>query len=535
MSTATLQPVSLISSLIQPDIYDPPVEKCTLIETHISWVILAGPYAYKIKKSLNLGFLDFSTLEKRRFYCREELRLNKRLAPAIYLAVIPVVGTLAHPRWAVEGEEEEGAAIEYAIKMVAFPQQAQLDRLLDRGALQPCHIDILAGYIATFHQHTDVAGADSIYGKPEIIYQPIEENFRQIREHVNDSRALRALAELENWGLAAFKSLHAEFNQRKSAGFIRECHGDMHLRNIAWVDDAPLVFDCIEFSPNLRWIDVMSDIAFLVMDLQDRKQPALAQRFLNMYLQHTGDYAGVCVLRFYQVYRALVRAKIDAIRAHQTGIDKKEQAAAENDFFNYLNLALTYVRVAGPLLIITRGMSASGKSTVSQSLLEHLSAIRIRSDVERKRLFGLKPEDDGQAAVGKGIYCPEATRKTYRKLYELAAQIIDAGYSVIVDAAFLQYEERLQFRKLADSKKTPLVILECRADAATLRRRIMQRKNDASDADLRVLEMQLSTWQSLREDEQRCAVLIDTETSVDSKSLATQIKEKISRSAGEIS
>ena len=201
--------------------------------------------------------------------------------------------------------------------------------------------------------------------------------------------------------------------KRKTAGFIRECHGDMHLRNIAWVDDAPLVFDCIEFNPALRWIDVMSDVAFLVMDLQDRKQPGLAQRFLNTYLEYTGDYAGIGVLRFYLVYRALVRAKIDAIRADQARIDKQQQAEAEKNFFDYLQLALSYVRPAKPQLIIMRGMSASGKSTVSRSLSEQLGAIRIRSDVERKRLFGLKPENDAQAAVGEGIYTAEATHRTY--------------------------------------------------------------------------------------------------------------------------
>ena len=532
MSAVTRQPVSLISSLMQGDIYDPPVEKCTLIETHISWVILAGPYAYKIKKSLNLGFLDFSTLEKRHFYCREELRLNKRLAPAIYLSVVPIVGTFTHPRWATGGEGGS-EAIEYAIKMVAFPQQAQFDRLLAQGALRSWHIDILAGAIAAFHQQTEIAETDSMYGNPQVIYQPIEENFKQIREHVKNFEALRLLAEVEIWGLTAFNALQAIFVQRKSAGFIRECHGDMHLRNIAWVDDAPLVFDCIEFSPRLRWIDVMSDIAFLIMDLQDRKQPALAQRFLNNYLQHTGDYAGVCLLRFYQVYRALVRAKIDAIRAHQDGIDEKERAEAESDFFNYLNLALTYIQPAGPLLIITRGVSASGKSTISQALAEQLGAIRIRSDVERKRLTGLKPENDGRAAVGKGIYSPETTRKTYSKLTELAAYIIDAGYSVIVDAAFLQYEERMQFKKLAESIKKPFIILECKTDPTILRQRITQRKDDVSDADLRVLQMQLSTWRPLCEDEQRDTVRLDTGARVDINALATQIKKKFSRSAGE--
>ncbi len=532
MNTATLQPAALIRSLMQPEIYDPPVEKCTLIETHISWVILAGAYAYKIKKALNLGFLDFSTLEKRRFYCLEELRLNKRLAPAIYLSVVPVIGTVDDPKWANEGEDETGA-IEYAIKMTAFPQQAQLDRLLAQEGVQPCHIDTLAGYIAAFHQQADIADMNSIYGSPETIYQPIAENFRQIREHVTNPQALHSLVEVESWGLNTFKALQPIFGQRKTAGFVRECHGDLHLRNIAWLDDAPLVFDCIEFSPSLRWIDVMSDIAFLVMDLQDRKQPALAQRFLNNYLQRTGDYPGLGVLRFYQVYRALVRAKIDAIRAHQPGISKKEQAEAEHDFLNYLNLAFSYIRAARPILIITRGVSASGKSTISQSLLEQLGAIRIRSDVERKRLFGLKPDDNGQAAVGKGIYCTEATRKTYRKLEELAAHSIDAGYSVIVDAAFLRYEERLQFKKLAESKKIPFIIVECRADSRILRRRIIQRKNDVSDADLRVLATQLSTWKSLRGDEQRCAVRIDTGAPVDISALAIRIKEEFSRPIGE--
>lgn len=525
MSAATLQSLSLINSLMQPEIYEPPVERCLLIETHISWVILAGPYAYKIKKSLDLGFLDFSTLEKRHFYCLEELRLNKRLAPDVYLSVVPITGTIEHAKWADEGADE-GNAIEYAIKMLAFPQQAQLDRVLALGALQPCHIDLLAGHIANFHQQIDIANANSMYGEPELIWQPIKENFKQIREHVDNSNSLRSLAELERWSRISFQALQSIFAQRKLSGFVRECHGDLHLRNIAWVADAPLIFDCIEFNPSLRWIDVMSDVAFLVMDLQDRKQSEFAYRFLNNYLQYTGDYAGMSVLRFYQVYRALVRAKIDAIRAHQDGINKKEQTEAENDFSDYLNLALTYVRSAAPQLIITRGMSGAGKSTISQALLAHLGAVRIRSDVERKRLFGLKPEDDQTSAVGEGIYSPEATQKTYRKLEELADLIIDAGYSVIVDAVFFNYEERQQFRKLAEIKKAPFVILECRADAETLRQRIIQRKNDVSDANLKVLEMQQSKWQPLNKDEHSYLVTVDTEIPVDIKVLVTQIQKK---------
>jgi hypothetical protein len=519
MSKDTLQPLSLINSLMQPGAYDPSVEKCELIETHISWVILTGEYAYKIKKSLNLGFLDFSTLEKRRFYCGEELRLNKRLAPMVYLSVVPITGTVEHPQWAGEGQ-----AIEYAVKMRAFPQQAQLDRVLALGALKTQQIDILSRHIADFHNRIDVAGDDSIYGDPACILQPIEENFKQIREHVADTKALKMLSGLEHWSQENFKALKSLFVQRKSDGFVRECHGDLHLRNIAWMDDGPVVFDCIEFSPGLRWIDVMSDVAFLVMDLQDREQPALAQRFLNNYLEHTGDYAGSRVLRFYQMYRALVRAKIDAIRGDQAGISQKEQAEAEKDFFEYLNLALTYVRPLKPQLIITRGMSASGKSTVSGLLLEQLGAVRIRSDVERKRLFGLKAEDDGQSAVGQGIYTAKATERTYRKLEELAAQLLDAGYPVIVDAVFLHYEERENFRKLAEARHIAFVILQCTASAEILRQRIVERQRDVSDADLKVLEMQCSEWQPLHKHERLNAVTIETAGVVDINSLASQMK-----------
>ena len=189
------------------------------------------------------------------------------------------------------------------------------------GALQPCHIDTLAGYIADFHQQADMADSRRAYTVVRKLF--INRSKRILGRYASMSKIPRRyirLLEVESWGLNVFKALHPIFGQRKSAGFVRECHGDLHLRNIAWVDDAPLVFDCIEFSPNLRWIDVMSDIAFLVMDLQDRKQPAWRSAFSIDYLQRTGDYAGLGVLRFYQVYRALVRAKIDAIRAHQAGI-----------------------------------------------------------------------------------------------------------------------------------------------------------------------------------------------------------------------
>lgn len=521
MSTNNVQSFALIQGLMKPETFNPPVQRPLLIETHISWVIIAEPYAYKIKKSINLGFLDFSSLEKRLHFCKEELRLNQRLAPHIYLSVIPITGTVQEPQW-----NGTGTPIEYAIKMIAFPQDTQLDRLLSTGLLTPQIIDALAGHIAHFHTHTDRADKDSEYGEPEIICQPVKENFQQIRTQVKSVSISQSLDKLEEWSRTTSKSLLQLFTARKANGFIRECHGDLHLRNIAWVENKPLLFDCIEFSPILRWIDVISDVAFLVMDLQDRKQPRLAQRLLNKYLEFTGDYSALYILRYYLTYRAMVRAKIDVIRANQDGISSNEKMEAEEGFYEYLKLALHYIEPTKPQIIITRGLSASGKSTVSQELLEHIGAIRIRSDVERKRLNGIQPEETENFEIDKGMYSKEATERTYTKLAELTAQIIDAGYTVIVDGVFSNDEQRQLFRSLAVKSNVPFTILQCTASIKTLRKRITERKGGVSDANLAVLERQYAKWTQLQDNEFESTLTIDTENPVAIGSLAKQLLKR---------
>jgi aminoglycoside phosphotransferase family enzyme/predicted kinase len=518
MEQSTAQP-ALINALMDPKFYDHTVIQCQLIETHISWIILTGDYAYKIKKPVDLGFLDFSTLEKRHFYCQEELRLNRRLAPGIYLDVVAIHGTPDHPSLRADGD-----AIEYAVKMRQFPQEAQLDRALARGDLQFNTIDALAQMIATFHEKVAVAGKDTDYGEPQQVYQPVLENFSQIRERIHRDADLELLSQLESWSASSYTALMSVLLQRKADGYIRECHGDMHLRNLAWYYGAPLAFDCLEFNPNLRWIDVISEVAFLVMDLQDHHQAQLAQRFLNAYLQHTGDYGGIRLLRFYLVYRAMVRAKVDAIRACQEGISQQQREEAEKDFSGYLQLTKSYIRASIPQLIITRGLSASGKTTETQPLLESLGAIRIRSDVERKRLFGISAEQSAVAKAGEGIYTAAATQQTYARLLELAEIMLDAGYTVIVDAANLKYEQRTIFQQLAAQKQVCYIILEFTAKPETLRRRIMERKHDASDANLEILEQQLLHWQPLAETEHDYAISIDTEAPYDVAALLDRIR-----------
>ena len=403
-----------------------------------------------------------------------------------------------------------GEVFEYAVKMAQFPQSAQLDNMLAADELKTEHMDAIARMVAEFHQTIEIADDSMAYGNSIAVYQPVEENFIQIKEHLDAAQYEESLTLLQSWSQSAFVKLESVFEQRKRDGFVRECHGDMHLRNMLWLDTGPTAFDCIEFNAQLRWIDVISEVAFLVMDLQDRQQHQLANRFLNSYLEATGDYAGLTVLPFYLCYRALVRAKVDALRLEQKNLSVEERLQTNLEFESYLELAKDYTKDTSAKLIIMRGLSASGKSTVSQQLLDAMGYIRIRSDVERKRLFAIDSSDSASSTVDTGIYSAQASQQTYTKLIELASQVINAGYSVIIDAAFLKHEQREPFQQLAQRLNVSYIILEISAPVEILRQRIIDRKNDVSDADLSVLEHQLANWQTLLEDETDCTIAVDT-------------------------
>lgn len=507
-----------IANMLRPEVYDHPVKDLQLIETHISWVILTGDFVYKIKKPVDFGFLDFSTLEKRRVFCAAELRLNRRLAADIYLDVVAIAGTFKTPIISTTGK-----VVEYAVKMRQFAQSAQLDHMLAAGKLDAGHMEAIALMVADFHQTIPMADASMAYGNKVQVYHPVAENFKQINQHLDTALYAESLTSLQIWNVASLIKLGATLAQRKANGFVRECHGDMHLRNLAWLERGPIAFDCIEFNPQLRWIDVISDIAFLVMDLQQRKNYQLASRFLNSYLEITGDYAGLSVLSFYLCYRAMVRAKVAALLLAQDNISKEEKKSSLAAFESYLELARSYTLPASPKLIIMRGLSASGKSTVAKKILEILGAIRLRSDVERKRLFNIAQSEHASAEMNAGIYSTAASQQTYEKLRELAEQIINSGYSVIVDAAFLQHEHREPFQNLALQLNVCYVIVEVTAPVEVLQQRMTERINDVSDADLSVLKHQLSNWQTLDENEVANTVTVDTEEAIDTEKLVDMI------------
>src|SRR6266702_4927553 len=499
-----------IAALRDPACYLHPAEPVELIETHISWVFLAGEYAYKVKKPVDLGFLDFSTLKARRFYCEEELRLNRRTAPELYLGVVPITAGASGPRLGGAGE-----AIEYALRMRRFPQEALADSMARRGKLRTAQIDAIAAAIAAFHATIPSAPQDSAFGAPEHVAAPALDNFEQLRKlGANPGEAVR-LERLRAWTVNEGSRLHDVFAARRRGGFVRECHGDLHLRNIVFLEGRPLPFDCIEFDPELRWIDMASEVAFLAMDLLEHGLEAAAWRFLNADFETTGEYAGVRVLRYYLVYRATVRAKIACIRAHQPGTGESAQCTSDRQYRDYLVLAESLAAPARPALVLMHGLAGSGKTTIAQAILERIGAVRVRSDVERKRLHGLAARARTHAAPYAGIYAPETTRLTYDRLKQIVRDILESGRTAIVDAAFLRRAEREEFRGLAAELEARFLIVWCRASEAALRRRVAQREaagNDASEAGIEVLENQIATQEPLGADELAHAVPVDSES-----------------------
>lgn len=477
-----------------------------VVETHISYVVLAGRFAYKIKKAVNLGFLDFSSLEKRRQCCEDEIRLNRRLAPEIYLDVVALTGTPSAPRIGGGGE-----AIEYAVRMRRFAQSGLLDRRLARNGVAPEVIDALADRVAAFHEQAARCPRGAGYGSPGVVREAMAENFRQLRRYSPGDMHAGLLGELERWSDAAGEGLASMMDDRRSAGWVRECHGDLHLGNIALVRGQPLIFDCIEFNADLRWIDVFNEIAFMVMDLEKRGRPDHAYRFLSRYLERTGDYAGLPLLGFYKVYRALVRAKVAAIRGGQ-----EDQAACCREMAvcgQYLEYARRTMLPRSRFVVLLHGLSGSGKSWVAQILLEARGAVRVRSDVERKRLAGLPPGSNSRSPINRGIYDEEMTAATYARLVELSRQVLAAGYPVVVDAASLKVWQREVFRGLAEKLAVPFLVLACRAPEDVLRQRVVARArvgNDPSEADPAILEQQARALEPLAGEELERSLAVDT-------------------------
>jgi aminoglycoside phosphotransferase family enzyme/predicted kinase len=510
---------ALIAALDNPLAFGHPVKYIRLIETHISWIILTGDYAYKIKKPVNFGFLDFSTLEKRHFYCQEELRLNRRFAPEIYLELVEIRGSQYEPRLQGSGE-----VIEYAIKMLEFPQQCLLSSHAAKDDLNPELIDDIAATVSEAHTNSDRADQATDFGTATVAAQWSAENMAQISNAIPREFLPDTYSQLERW-YQENNALLANIDERKREGFVRECHGDLHLGNMALIGGKVTLFDCIEFNPELRWIDTISEVAFVAMDLNARGFPGYCWRFLNRYLENSADYAGIKLLRYYFIYRALVRAKVEALRVDQEACDTETYQAHIKPALDYIELAGRWSSSHRAGLIIMHGLSGSGKSTIAAHLVEKLGAIQIRSDVIRKGLFDLKANEQSGSTLSQGIYTNDATDLTYRRMKEIAAAIIDADFTVIVDATFLLESQRRALLELETDPLCSKVIIHCEVPTAELRKRIVERENDPSEANLAVLEQQLRSQQPFSEAEKKLARIVTTNSSGISTVQVQQIRK----------
>jgi len=491
-----------IRGLFEAGAYPHPTGKIQLIETHISWVFLTGEYAYKIKKPVDLGFLDFSSLERRKYFCEEELRLNQRTSKDFYLGVVPVGMADGRP---LIGHQP---AAEYAVRMRQFPPDARLDRRLAADQVSAAELQQLAARLAEFYQRVPVAAQTGPQMAAERASAPALDNFGHIHgDHISSASRLRIDA-VESWTRSQAVELKPAFEQRAAHGLVRECHGDLHLANLFAWQGRLYPYDCLEFNPDLRWIDQVSDIAFLVMDLMARDRTDLAYIFLNTWLEESGDYDGLAVLRFYLVYRSMVRLKVAAIQTRLLHEDAQGEHAIKARL--YLDLARHLMdKPAHPRLVMMHGLSASGKTRTSAGLVPAMPAIRIRSDLERKRLHGLPRQLHLQSGIDTGPYSEAGTAATYGALLAHCETGLKAGFNMIADATFGRRHWRSRFIGMARELGADPVILVCSAPLETLKERIRKRAAegvDESDATLEVLERQQTRFEPLDEDERPLAI-----------------------------
>lgn len=523
-----MKTTELINLLCLPESYPHPVDVITTIETHISVVFLTGPYAYKLKKPVDFGFLNFSTLSQRKKFCDLELQLNQRYAPQLYLDVMAVCLnhnnqiTLQPSKSLIErsSTDKESLLIDYLVKMNQFDPNQVLGKRLQSESLNSQQIESLAFQIADFHQTAEKIQPNteleeqhrSELGEPKTILQPMTDNFPILYSQFSAKRQPE-LESLEHWTLDQYQQLMPLIRSRKTEGYVRACHGDLHIDNITLIDDVPMLFDGIEFNEAFRWIDVISDLAFLLIDLDYRKKSTLKRKVLSLYLSRTGDYNALKLLPFYQVYRTLVRAKITTLRACQLPDKSLEQTQMMSTAMDYIDLASTYTQVnKSPKLILLQGVSGSGKSHLAEQLLTQIDGLILSSDRVRKRLYGIEPLHRISESEKSTLYSPEMNQRVYMELLNQAKQLLKLGINVIVDATFLQRQHRDRFYTMSQSlsqSKSLEISVSCHLIYIKIQKELanfaiqsrQQQNNNPSDAAPSVMLKQIKSIESPAKDE----------------------------------
>ena len=516
MSVATLPP--LIQQMLQPDFYPHPVtDPIRVVQTHISYVVLTGDTVYKLKKPVNFGFLDFSDLSQRHFFCQEELRLNRRLSPALYVAVVAIAHDPQTSQYVLTDSEGASPPVEYAVQMRQFDQDGL--QLLQQGDLTPGHMHGLAQQVAAFHRTARTDADVQAYSSLEVLRRVEANNFKLSQPYIGRTQTQTQFDQTVAF-VDQFVTEHvAGFQQRQTAGYIREGHGDLHLSNICRYQGQLYIFDCIEFNQDFRNIDVIYDIAFLVMDLTFHQRPDLANVFLNTYLEYTGDYSGAQLLPPYLCMRAYIRGNVGSLALDDAAIAPAKKSALLEKAQAYYHLAWTYTQRSQGQLILMSGLSGSGKSTVARLLAPKINAIHIRSDAVRKHLAEIPLDQEGTAKgkVGGGIYTPAMTEKTYTRLLELGLLLAQEGWSVILDAKYDRQALRQKVITQAETHGIPVRILHCTASLPVLRDRLAHRTGDISDATAALLTSQQQAAEPFSDTERLYVTSLQTEQDIASQ------------------
>jgi aminoglycoside phosphotransferase family enzyme/predicted kinase len=502
----------LIEALSDPAAYPYPVEAVEVRQTHISAVFLSGPFAYKVKKPVNPGFLDFSTLEKRRHFCDEEVRLNRRLAPQVYLGVVPVV--MAAKGLQFEGK---GEVVEWAVKMRRLPDEATLQERLRRGEVGPELIEALADRVASFHRRAETNERITSFGRFEVVARTVRDVYQLAAPQVGSTVSRAVFDRAKTLTEESLSRLNPLIESRAAGGMTRDCHGDLHLDHIYSFteEESPadlVIIDCIEFNEQFRFIDPVADMAFPAMDLAFYGRRDLGRAFADAYFRSSGDEEGRALLPLYTAYRATVRGTVEGLLLTEKEVPAAERAAALQRARARWLLALTELEAprGKPCLVLVAGLPGTGKSSLARRLADEAGFHVIRSDVVRKELAGLTSEGPAPAPLRESLYRPEWTERTYGECMRKAEQLLFEGERVLVDANFREESKRRAFLEAAARWGVPQGILLCQADPDTVRRRLERRHQDASDADWPVYLHASAKWEELGECTRRVSHPIST-------------------------
>ena len=494
---------NLISQMQQPSFYPHAVtEKVELIQTHASYIFLTGDYVYKLKKEVDFGFLDYSTLAKRKHFIETELRLNQKIAPKLYLEVIPI--SKSGNKFVLG---DRGEIIEYALKMQSFPQSNLFTNFLEAGKLERESFVDLGKTVAQFHSSATIDDYISSFGTVAKIKPAFDENYQQSQKYIGTVQTQAQLEATQAYTDRFFRDREDLFQARIERQKIKECHGDLHLKNICLWQDKIQLFDRIEFNESFRFVDTMYDIAFLVMDLEARQKLDFKNAFLNSYLEYTGDWTGLLLLPLYLSRQAYVRAKVNSFLLDDPQVNEADKQKARETARDYYRQAYQYTQnKSSGSLILMSGLSGSGKSTVARDLARKKDAIQIRSDAVRKHLAGIPLDESGN----NEIYSAEMSQRTYDRLLELGIVLASEGYLVILDAKYDRSIHRQKVITRAKAANIPLKIVYCTAPLSVLRDRLNQRQDDISDAGVDLITSQQGDAEAFTAAEKDYVITIDT-------------------------